>query len=370
MDKNILNNVTKRLSKWVLGSKEAPQRILLYPTNNCNLKCLFCYQQLKPYDYSDIMSKEKWLNITKELCEMGVETFQISGGGESLIRADLVLDMMHIIKSYEKEGRLVTNGTLLNEKMIKEIIEMDWDNVIFSIDGSNESTHNYLRGKEDAFSKTTNNIRLFKKYKDELKKERPSLEFSTVLTNKNYTEIIDIIKLASDIGVKVITFEPVFVSNPDVQKLKLNKQEREVLIKNIPEALELANSLGIITNLETLVEVKSIEKTGTLKKFIFKLLEQKEKNDFFNMPCYEPWLWPKIEANGIIGVCSTNSLNENIKNKTFKEIWYGKEFNKFRERIMNHDLPEGCENCVSTHLPINQEIRKELSLTINEKRNN
>jgi len=357
-----MDDTTVRLSKWASGDKAAPQRVLLYPTNSCNLKCLFCFQRLNPYDYSDIMPKSKWLAITKELCEMKVDTLQISGGGEPFLAQDTVLDMMKITKKYAVNGRLVTNGTLLTEDTIKFIIELGWDNIIFSIDGPDAKTHDRLRGIKGAFDRTTASIKSFTKLKKEFKSDKPLLEFSSVLCKVNYKKIKNVIKLAYDTGVKVVTFEPVFVSNPYVHKLKLTeKQREEFMFKIVPLALTLANSLGIITNLHTLIDLKTIEKTGNLKGEILNQNDKHFNKPFYNAPCFEPWIWPKIEANGEVGPCSTNLLKgENIKNKTFTEVWYGKTFNEFRKKILQGQLPEGCANCVSTHLPMNCLIRKKL----------
>lgn len=360
--------VADKLAEWAKGGKSVPQRVLLYPTNSCNLRCVFCYQQLQPYDYSDSMPKQKWLDLTRELCEIGVEVLQISGGGEPMLASDTVLDMMKIIKQYDVCGRLVTNGSIWKKEWVEDVVNMGWDNVIFSIDGHNAKVHDTLRGVKGVFEKTIGSVKMFRVCKKNYETEKPLLEFSTVLCKLNFEHINKIIQLAYDVGVKVITFEPVFVSNPYVHKIKLTKEQRIHFMNGIiPCAIKLAKSLNIITNLESLIDLKVIEETGNLKEEI-KSIKKQDKNEnlikkfpFIDMTCFEPWLWPKIEANGKIGPCSTNMLQEeNLKNKTFKEVWYGKHFFNFREAIAENKLPEGCSNCVSTHLPLNKKIRGEL----------
>lgn len=366
--------VAVRLAKWAKGDGTAPQRVLLYPTNSCNLKCVFCYQQLAPYDYSDFMPKQKWLDLTKELCEMGVEVLQISGGGEPMLVPDTVIGMMEIIKQHNVCGRLVNNGTLWKRQWVKKVIDMGWDNVIFSVDGPNAGIHDALRGVEGAFEKTVRAIKLFKDIKKGYKAKKPLLEFSNVLCKLNFEYIRGIIQLAHDIGVKVITFEPVFVSNPYVHEIKLTKEQRIWFIRDIiPNALKLAKSLDVITNLESLIDLEVIEETGNLKEEIEAVKKHVKDRDiikkfpFVDIPCFEPWLWPKIEANGEIGPCSTNMLvGENIKNKTFQEVWYGEHFSNFRKAIMENRLPDGCSNCVSTHVPLNKKIREELVGCLND----
>jgi radical SAM protein with 4Fe4S-binding SPASM domain len=124
---------------------------------------------------------------------------------------------------------------------------------------------------------------------------------------------------------------------------------------------EMAQKFGISTNCNILKEVKEFEKTGNLKDMISQSVKKgKSKNPFLNLPCYEPWIWPKIEANGDVWPCSTTPLKVNIRDKDFKDIWFGSEFENFRKNIMNGKLSESCSNCVATHLAINKKIRKKL----------
>ena len=364
----IMEDLTWRLSQWAKGNIEAPQRVLMYPTNRCNLRCVFCYQQLNQYDFSDEMPKKKWASLTKELCEMGVKTLQISGGGEPMLVSDTVLEMMQIIKKHNVEGRLVNNGTSWNKKLVKAVVDIQWYNVIFSVDGPDDKANDFHRGVKGTFQKIKKGLKLFKETKEEKKTERPLIEFSSVLTKKNYKQISDLIKFAYEMGVKVITFEPVFVSNPYVHKIKMSKKQRaEFMGFIIPPAIKLADDLGIHTNLDTLIEVKKIEKTGELKEEIIGKKQESKSNNtscqytFPDAACFEPWLWPKIEANGEVGPCSSNTLdNENIKNKTFLEVWTGKAFTNFRQAIIEKRLPDGCSNCVSTHVPMNRRIKEKL----------
>ncbi|MFH1849315.1 MAG: radical SAM protein [archaeon] len=363
----IMDDLVNRLLKWANGGREAPQRVLVYPTNTCNLKCVFCYQRLDPYDFSDIMPKSKWVALTEELCRMGVQTVQISGGGEPMLASGTVLEMMKIIKQNGVIGRLVTNGTAVDAALAEKIISTGWDNVIFSIDGANAETHDFMRGVPGSFDKTVKGISHFRDIKEQRNTEKPLLEFSSVLCKKNYRQIEGVIRLAHDTGAKVITFEPVFVSNPYVHEIKMDETQRiEFMTKIIPPAIRLSESLGIITNLKTLIDLKVVEKTGDLRGEILKE-EKKEStgqgasNPFFDLPCFEPWCWPKIEANGDVGPCSSNIVDgANLKGRSFADVWYGREFRDFRKAIAEGRLPDGCANCVSTHVPMNKRIRNEL----------
>jgi len=362
-----MEKIISRLIKWAKGRRAPPERVLIYPTNRCNLKCPFCFQRLNPYDYSRDLPHERWSELTKELCAMGVDTIQISGGGDPLMIPKTTLEMMKIIKGYDTTGRIVNNGTLWHEKDIKRTVEIGWDNVIFSVDGATSEVNDKSRGVKGVFQKIIRNIRLFNHYKKLLDKEVPFLEFSTVVSKINFFQLDKIIKLAHDLNVSNITFEPVFVSNPDVEKLKVSETGRNFILSKIPEWKNLADSLEVSTNLDALFEVREIEKTGKLKEKIFEISKIKASHPFLRIPCFESWIWPKIEADGKVGPCSTIYLSDfckkevNVRNKSFEDIWYGEEFEAFRNLLKSGKLFEACTNCVSTHLYLNTKIREELS---------
>jgi MoaA/NifB/PqqE/SkfB family radical SAM enzyme len=186
------------------------------------------------------------------------------------------------------------------------------------------------------------------------------------LTKINYKKIDELIRLAHNIEVKNITIEPVFVSNTTVKKLKLNEGQRKWFTGKIPGLKKLAESLMISTNLDSLKQIE-IEKTGELKE---KILESSKPRGFLDLPCYEPWLWPKIEANGEVGPCSTIFLSNfygreiSVNNKNFSAIWYGEEFENFRRLILQGNVIESCSNCVSTHIPTNRKIKEEIKKLI------
>ena len=361
-----MERIVSRLIEWVKGRKAPPHRVLIYPTNRCNLRCPFCFQRLEPYDYSKDLSHERWLELTEELCDMGTDVIQISGGGEPLMVPETTIKMMEITKAHGVTGRLVNNGTLWRRDDIRKVVEMAWDNVIFSVDGPDAKTNDESRGVSGTFRRIVKNIKIFNEYKRKLKSEKPSLEFSTVVTRINYMKLGGIIRLAHELNVSNITFEPVFVSNPEVEKLKVSRKEREKMLKKIPEWMGLASSFNIRTNLDALMDVKEIEKTGKLKEKILERSKRKIKNKLLTVPCFEPWIWPKIEADGRVGPCSTIFLSDfckkdvSVRNRSFKDVWYGPEFKLFREMIMSGKLFDACANCVSTHLFWNSRIRAEL----------
>lgn len=365
-----MKNIIEKLQSWINGKPCPPETIQIYPTNKCNLHCIFCCQQLNNYDITEEITKKKWFEVVNELGNMNVKNILISGGGEPLL-SEATINIMELCKKYQIYGRMIHNGTLWNDKLVLRIINMGWDTLVFSIDGM-EPTHDFLRGKKGSFSRIIQNITRFNKLKKKFASEKPQLETTTVLTVYNYKQIPEFVSYIGSLKIKHMTVEAVCVNNIDVDQMKLNiKQRQEFFQKILPQAKKIAKEKGISTNFTKLEASKVIEKTGNLsneilgknknlKKSIETRMISSLKKKWIDMPCYEPWLWPKIEANGDVWPCSTVPLKENIKDKCFEKIWYGNQFNKFREKILNKKLDDSCKNCVLTHLHTTHEIRAEL----------
>lgn len=351
------DEVIRRLKKWRNGEKTDPEKVQLYPTDRCNLNCIFCAQRNEDYGYKEELSHDRWIEVVKEISSMDVNRVLISGGGEPFCRPRTTLKIMEIVKDKNIKGRLITNGTLLDRETCGKIMDIGWDEVVFSVDAPSSKLHDRLRGSKGTFGKIVDSIETLRSLKGE-KESRLAVNF--VLMAKNYKELPEMIEFCDRMGIDSINFEPLTINNPRDRKLKLDKKQRKEMAEEIiPEAKKLEEDTGVETNLETLRNIKA-EKAGDFKEEIEGKEISRNHGTFSDAPCYEPWLWPKIEANGDVWPCSTVPLETNVRNASFEEIWFGEKFDGLRKKILNGDLPQECENCVTTHLETNKRIRKKL----------
>ncbi|WDE07865.1 radical SAM protein [Thalassomonas viridans] len=132
-------------------------------TNACNLGCSYCYQvihgdfrgedkiKLKPWNDTSI---EALINFVEQ--QLNNEQFDEVRlrwyGGEPLIRLDLIekigLGIKQVCARLGKRlsGMAVTNGTLLKDKALKILKQVNIDRLEISLDGPPQ-THNLLRPK-------------------------------------------------------------------------------------------------------------------------------------------------------------------------------------------------------------------------------
>lgn len=145
-------------------------------TSKCNLACGFCYRKLNVPDLPFTQIEK----IIKQLARYHAKTLVLSGG-EPILRKD-IKKILKITHSLGIKTVLQSNGMILAKRLTKLAPYLDW--VSLSLDGYDEDTNAVMRGKGH-FSKLIKTLHLIKKYDIKIK-------LGTVITKKNYKNIIEI----------------------------------------------------------------------------------------------------------------------------------------------------------------------------------
>jgi MoaA/NifB/PqqE/SkfB family radical SAM enzyme len=374
MKEHIEREKIRRLVKWGNGEPQPPIRIDLEPTHTCNLKCKFCWQR-DPYrlgitNYSNALSEERLLKLVDEAAELGVLEWQIAGGWEPMINPEMTMKLLKKIKKNQMFGCITTNGTLINEKRAKELVEMEWDQILFSLEGPDAETHDYLTGIKGSFEKSTNAMRLLREFKKRLNKKAPRFSFHSVITNRNYSKVIELIRLGKELEVEGVGFESLNVWSEEGKKLKLNEDEKKDFLKYVKEAIEVSKKLSVPNTLEKFLETELIDKEKMdkiVKQDAYKSeqerIKRKINNSFFTGACFEPFYSMEIRASGhVVGcrLCDSQDFAPRIQKRPLKEIWYGSYFTKLRKQMVNHNLPKYCSTCAAGIVVDFRKIREEL----------
>jgi radical SAM protein with 4Fe4S-binding SPASM domain len=294
--------------------------IQFHPTNKCNLNCIFCGV---PRFSSEICDK-KWMEITSEACELRPENITISGGGEPMMRAKLVMRMMEKIKEYGISGNLITNGTLFTKDRILKIVSFEWDEICVSLHGSSQKLDNFIRGG-NGFEKSIDTLGKFVKYKRKYQSKKPSISLWFVITKFNYRDIENFVKLGIKLGVDTINFR--MVQGSGYKTLLPTNAQLYKIEKNLKEIRKKFSSIKI----------------ETMFSFEHKVC------DGNNFTCLVPFHEMVIFADGRVSPCCNfigvddNNIVDNIMNKHLIEIWNGKIFNRFRGgKALNNEVCKIC----------------------------
>lgn len=332
----------KRLVSWANGKKQYPIVAELYPTQKCNLKCIYCWQRNmgQTEKRGEELEPEDWIRIIKELGKSEVKRALITGG-EPLCRAD-ASEIFKQIKKEGIEGHLVTNGTLFDKKLIKLLIEIGWDSVAFSLDSADEEINDSLRGK-GSFKNITNTIKVFNALKKD-KFSKPALSINTTLTSKNYKGLPDLVKLANSLGLIYISILPLVAYHEEGKKLLIGKNESEQLQKCLAKANQLAEDYRIPNSIKDVIEQELTQKAHNMDTV---LKHDTDSIKGFNPICFHPFILLTIKEDGTISPCPVSGIKGEKfeKNKNLDSLWFGKTFTEFREAMLKHEFPPCCSIC-------------------------
>lgn len=362
-----MEEIAKRILAWMNGNKAGPTKLQLNPTNRCNLNCRFCW--LRDFDsteanYEEIEPK-RYLEIIEEASEMGVKSVEITGGGEPLCRKD-ILDIMRKVKKHGLYGELITNGTLLTGDAIKEIVNIGWDRVVFSLDAPDAETNDYLRGMDGVFEKAVEAIKLLNSLKKENKIDKPEICIHMVLCNRNHDKIAEMFEFAHALNCHNLFLEPLVLlalKTGAGKELMIKDEHKKQLLLELENAKAIARKYNFKTNVDKL-KLRFIEKINRMDEMILeeaKAGETKAGSNFLSVPCYYPWYHMIIRPWGVVGPCCMfDNVGDNVKEKSLKEIWFGSHFNEIRNKLKNALLPNFCFKCNPGQVQENIKIRQVL----------
>jgi len=356
------------LMKWMSGEKTPPVIIELLFGDGCNQNCKFCASHngenrpLGQYEMGDKLTEHDYLRLIKESAELGVNLIQLSGDGEPLFDKKKAMTVMREIKKYNMSGRINTNGVLFTEDDIKTLVEIDWDFIIFSVESPDAATHDDLVNLPGAFDRVIHNVKRFNYWKKKLKKDKPEMEFKMILTNKNYRKLEEMVILSHKLNVN-LRLDSLIIFHDFGNLLKLSKKQETDFKKYLNRAMSLSKKSCLRFNVsnEILSGVYS-KKTNynDLKNLQFPKLKS---NRFLSSSCYLPWLRMLIGTTGFVGPCGFFMTKDNINNKTLKEIWFGRTYNKLRRDRLNQKLGKFCSFCgdIEYNCFIRDNLNKQLS---------
>ncbi len=350
LTRKIDREILDRLVSWMEKGKAPPVRMVLLPTNRCNLRCIFCggvYERGDPnFSWKDELSRRKWIEIVEEASDLGVMEWLIGGGGEPMERAETVVEMIKKIKQLNPNSviELSTNGTLITKDVAEKLVQSECDFIQTGIDGPNAEIHDFLRGRDGAFNRTANAIKYLSSAKKKYKKEKPTIKVHVVLNSKNYGELPEMLRLIHSLGANFFAVAAMRVYGGGQEKAvnqakirMVDLQKRDVH-KIWGEVEVLAEKFGMQLGpafYEGLEEVsKSVEQKEPIK------FGDPKIDHFLSTFCYAPFYGLIVDWAGNVGPCpcagSVKDTENNLRTKSLKEIWYGKFLRSVRNCMLQN----------------------------------
>jgi radical SAM protein with 4Fe4S-binding SPASM domain len=263
-----------------------PEIVQIESTNICNAKCVFCPRD-DMHRKQGIMSVDLFRKIVDEAAELGITHIRMHNYGEAFIDKRLVEKVRYAKDKGIKEVGVISNGSLITEKVARGMIDAGLDAINISVDASGkevfESTRIGLK-----YDKVIANIERLVRLRAESGMRRPKLILSFVRQNNS-------------------TDEQAFI-------------EHWRTIADKVHVTDLHNWAGTL-NTESDV----------------------------NYPCYRPWLTFTVLWDGRVSLCCADFDGKivlgNLNTSSIQEIWNAEPYRDARRQHLESGGPDICRSC-------------------------
>ena len=294
-------------------------KLYIEATSRCNLNCKMCFRHGWINEHQKDMEPAVFSRVLNSLKEIPtLKAVMFAGMGEPLVHKD-ICNMVSLVKQCGITVELLTNGSLLNQKMTDKLLYNGLDMLWISIDGFDTKSYEEIQ-IGSLFDVIIKNILYFSKKRSSCK-----LGFTFVITEDNSDQIKNINYFADRFSADEINISYYIPPYP---------------MKKDNSIYDLGYSVG-------------------------KSYRYGEKRTFINALC--PFIEDKkcyIKWNGDVCPCMqllhssytyffeekrtvlTHSFG-NINEKTLKNIWNSREYASFRNKVHNFEFPDCvlCDGC-------------------------
>ena len=332
------------------GQAILPLRYFFELTHLCNLNCPYCY--IGKNRLKEELSTNEWLNVIKQIPFYGFITLV---GGEPLIRKDFSEILFACAKKTFGKVNVVTNGTLLEDKIADDIIKSKMLLLSVSLDGWGKN-HDKFRNKEGIFNTIKNNLENLNE-KRKKKKSPLMIDIKTIVLKDNLEDILKLYEYAANSKFEFLSIS--FLRNNNLkQNGTLYDSFDEIFYK--PE-YPIEKYFDLEEFEKIYLEIQKIKKFSKTKiRFAPKFdndnpeIELKAIKNFFNNPkkdikeIYYPCLYPYsntiINPMGDIYPCLSYKMG-NIKEQKLIDIINNPKYRCFRKNLKHSKIFSSCQMC-------------------------
>ena len=346
----IKNVFRKRINNNIKDIKEIQRKLIPTPkyvtidlTNSCNLNCIGCWTYsplLKDKEASkewksEVIPFDKLKKLIDDLYDLGTKHIRLTGGGEPFLYPR-IMDVIKLVKEKGMNCDITTNFTLLDKEKIKKLFELNVDELVVSLWAGDADTYVKTHPNQtiETFERIKENLEFIAQYKEKLAKG-PKVIMANVISNINYDKIEEMAKFATQVSVDELYFTLIDPIKDKTDSLLLKNNERGILLKKLKRGIKIIGTYN---------RKSRIHKIGidNINRFIAKVKSEKADDGKYdlgviNKPCYIGYIFARILANGDIVPCCRAVMYPmgNINKRSFKDIWFSEEYDKFRERALH-----------------------------------
>jgi radical SAM protein with 4Fe4S-binding SPASM domain len=309
-----------------------PSRLTLDTVAACNISCVMC--TIHEWGPGQIMSLDTFRSLKHVYPKVAGVSFSCSG--EPFLNKKL-FQMIGELREVAPRSHteLFTNGTLVTEEKVNQLIDLRFNRMSFSIDGATKETFERVR-VEANFEQVVEAMETVKAVKKARGSALPVVSVNFVAMRENVHELAGVVRLASRVGA-------VSVSAEGLEPYMPHRVEQTVY------------GTAALDHLAAFQEAEAASRELGLPLFLPSLTPLAKRH------C-EYWS-PLIAADGSVSPCfatvysrpiyisGERHLREkisfgNVNEKDFWEIWDSQDYRTFRQNMGTSDLNEVCKSCM------------------------
>ncbi len=294
-------------------------------SSRCIMKCKMCYAWKKKYEKDlRLPTLNEWACFMDLLSGFNDNAVKMNFSGAEPLADKMSLKVADLAAKKGFFTMMCTNGFLVDQQMVRDIVEAGLKVVIISLDGAHSSTHDFLRGKRGAYDRVMQAIEFLSDYKDKIE-----IGIQTIILEKNMDEIIELTDFINrDDRVKFINFQA--VANPFGSPLDKTWHKK--------------HKYDFLWPQDTIKAHRLIDDLIRLKKSGYKISNRMPQLEMFKRYFEDPRsfirrdrcnvdFYMSVDQLGDVYMCWLKKPIGNIMRNNPKEIWYSAEADQRRKEI-------------------------------------
>ncbi len=209
-------------------------------TARCNLKCCHCRAEATDHVALGELTTEEVISVARDIRKAG-DPIMILTGGEPLVRKDFFEIAKACVGLFSRVA-LATNGTLVDDEMVRRIVEVGIKRVSVSLDGAKAETHDTFRGVKGSFDATLRGY-------DAMARAGISLQVNATVSKHNIAEVeelLDFVIARKADAFHVFALVPVGCGAQISEDVRLSPEEMEKFLRWLFEkSIELGDRIHL-----------------------------------------------------------------------------------------------------------------------------
>ena len=345
-----------------------PLLLWLESTSRCNLRCAKCGHAADPPGSARTLPRNLSDAVVDEADEYFAAAVKVrtSGYGEMFLYSRL-RRLVERIKHFECWTEGTTNGVVIDRSEVDWLVELGYDQLVFSIDGVEPATMRRLRGAD--LDKIWDILRYIRDKKVQAGSVKPQIVVGFVAQSDNIHELPALVRKLAEFNICFLAVNTLHYRKyvPDSGDLyarmyhecslsNLDRGDVEALIEAGRTLAEETNiGYGVYIDMDRLYADAAVDAE-----------ENEEQGEFINITgqqsalappadslrpfyCVYPWTSMYITARGSTSVCCSMSgdVGTVVDSGDIDRVWNGPVLREIRRSIARGDVHDQCRYCVS-----------------------